>query len=86
MGSTLVERTVGEVLPAVQKNSEMVRTNFMSFYSCQITDTLKKYDDVLEEKAGEVDAFRQKYKIKIKGSSDAQQEASKEDKKQEGIL
>ncbi len=24
VGSTLVERTVGEVLPAVQKNSEMV--------------------------------------------------------------
>lgn len=54
----LVERTVGEVLPAIRKEKENLET---------VLDTFKKS---YEQKKQELTEFQAKYKIKVKSSYD----------------
>merc|ERR1711935_496626 len=56
VGGVLVERTVGEVLPAVQENVANVRS------------ILTKLDKMHDEKEEEILAFMRKYNIVVKGA------------------
>eukprot|EP00695_Tsukubamonas_globosa_P003025 TRINITY_DN436_c0_g1_i1.p2 TRINITY_DN436_c0_g1~~TRINITY_DN436_c0_g1_i1.p2 ORF type:complete len:132 (-),score=64.20 TRINITY_DN436_c0_g1_i1:54-404(-) len=53
VGGTLVQRTVGEVLPAVQKNRD------------NLSEVLEQLTKSITEKESELAAFTAKYKIKI---------------------
>jgi len=55
IGGVLVERTVKEVLPAVENNLK------------QITDLITQLSDQLKEKEKECDEFREKFNIRMQG-------------------
>ena len=55
IGNTVVERTVGEVLPAVKKNRD------------QISETIAKMTELLGTKQKEADEFQKKHKITSQG-------------------
>ena len=79
IGGVLVERTVKEVLPLIQKNLD------------QIDSWIKARTDKLKEKEKECDEFRARYNIGLGQSSkdeeqQQQQEEGKEQKKNQGIL
>lgn len=73
VGGVLVERTVGEVLPAVKKNKE------------GLEQVLAKLREQIEEKNKELSAFQAKYNIKMKSSSNAQEEKTAQSANQ-GVL
>merc|ERR1712070_326519 len=56
VGGVLVERSVGEVLPAVQENV------------ANINELLEKLDKMHDEKEEEIIAFMRKYNIVVKGA------------------
>ena len=62
VGGVLVERTVGEVLPAVKKNKE------------GLEQVLAKLREQMEEKNKELSAFQAKYNIRMKSASGTQEE------------
>lgn len=62
VGGVLVERTVGEVLPAVQKNKE------------GLEHVLAKLREQLEENKKELSAFQSKYNIRVRSASEIQEE------------
>eukprot|EP00958_Prasinococcus_capsulatus_P002867 scaffold246_cov414-Prasinococcus_capsulatus_cf.AAC.34 len=66
VGGVLVERTVGEVIPAVERNKE------------GLTELVKKLTEQLELKKKEMDDYQKKYNIRIKGESSSSSEAKKE--------
>jgi len=68
----LVERTVGEVLPAVEKNAEMLK------------QTLTKFKEQIDAKRKEIAAFQTKYKIRIKGQDEPKEEET--ETKKGGVL
>ncbi|EDV29262.1 Prefoldin subunit 2 [Trichoplax sp. H2] len=75
IGGILVERTAGEVLPALQHNQE------------QIIKATEKLKERLGTKGEEINQFRQKYNIKVRGERESNQEESKETKSSgQGIL
>eukprot|EP01027_Heterolobosea_sp_BB2_P009155 GEZU01013538.1.p1 GENE.GEZU01013538.1~~GEZU01013538.1.p1 ORF type:complete len:118 (+),score=29.03 GEZU01013538.1:331-684(+) len=77
VGGVLVERTVAEVLPAVQKNLE------------GIDEVIEQLTKSLREKEAELNAFQTKYKIKVRGERDSNEdERSDSDKqsKSQGVL
>jgi prefoldin subunit 2 len=61
VGGVLVERTVGEVLPAVQKNRD------------NIVQTIQSLEKQLEEREKELNEFALKYKIALRKSDDENQ-------------
>lgn len=58
IGGVLVERTVGEVLPAVQRNKE------------GLEEVIARLSEALLKKKKELTEFEAKYKIKIKKTDD----------------
>ncbi|EFJ11987.1 hypothetical protein SELMODRAFT_235143 [Selaginella moellendorffii] len=62
IGGVLVERTVGEVLPAVQRNRE------------GLEDMIKRLAEALERKKREIAEFEAKYKIKIRRADEVADE------------
>ena len=71
IGNVVVERTVGEVLPAVQKNRD------------QITDTIQKMTDMLSTKQLEADEFQKKHKLNVQNGGGGRA-AAKEDEDEGG--
>ena len=57
VGGVLVERTVGDVLPALQHNEK------------QLVELTKKLHSQVEQKGREITAFREKHRIQIQGES-----------------
>lgn len=68
IGDVLVERTVGEVLPAVRKNEEGIK------------EVLESYAKELEVKRKALAAFQTKYKIRVKGEDFEEDEEESGDK------
>ncbi|OAY69118.1 probable prefoldin subunit 2 [Ananas comosus] len=71
VGGVLVERTIREVLPAVQRNREGLQ------------EVIARLNEALERKKREVAEFEAKYKIKIKRGPDGN-EAKDEGETREG--
>ncbi|KAK4803822.1 hypothetical protein SAY86_003639 [Trapa natans] len=76
IGGVLVERTVGEVLPAVQRNKE------------GIEEVIKRLHEALEKKGKEMANFEAKYKIRIRKHDSASKDdnALKEGSSSQGVL
>jgi prefoldin subunit 2 len=62
INDVLVERTVGEVLPAVKKQKE------------NLDNTIESYKKGFQQKQQELSEFQTKYKIKIKTQDDLDEE------------
>eukprot|EP01080_Neovahlkampfia_damariscottae_P000331 gene331-6745_t len=71
VGGVLVERTVGEILPALQKS----QTDFK-----QAIDQLDKES---KKREGELTEFKLKYNIKVRGETNKEEE---EKKSRQGVL
>ncbi|KAL0368105.1 UNVERIFIED_CONTAM: putative prefoldin subunit [Sesamum calycinum] len=75
IGGVLVERTVKEVLPAVQRNKE------------GLEEVISRLTEALEKKKKEVAEFEAKYKIRIrKGDDEMKDESSKKEGNAQGVL
>eukprot|EP00899_Mesostigma_viride_P025484 jgi/Mesvir1/611/Mv02045-RA.1 len=74
IGAVLVERTVGEVLPAVTENMN------------RIEEVLKKYGEQLELKKKELSDFQSKYKIRVRGEGQQNDGQKAEKTQQQGVL
>jgi prefoldin subunit 2 len=75
VGDVLVERTVGEALPAVQRNRD------------NIEGALQALVKQLEAKQKELEAFQTKYKIRFRGEDDEddqQQQQQQQQRRQPG--
>ena len=68
IGGVLVERTVGEVLPAVKGNKE------------QLEGVVKKIDEQLTGRERELMRLRRKYKIRQRGEPEMEDEEEEEKK------
>ncbi|XP_021295895.1 probable prefoldin subunit 2 isoform X1 [Herrania umbratica] len=75
IGGVLVERTIKEVLPAVQRNKE------------GLEEVITRLNEALEKKKKEIADFEAKYKIRIKKSdSEVKDESSKKEGSAQGVL
>ncbi|KAK2656091.1 hypothetical protein Ddye_009143 [Dipteronia dyeriana] len=75
IGGVLVERTIKEVLPAVQRNKE------------GIEEVIARLNEALEKKKKEIAGFEAKYKIRIKRSdSDVKDDSSLKEGSAQGVL
>lgn len=75
IGGVLVERTIKEVLPAVQRNKE------------GLEEVIARLNETLEKKKKEIADFETKYKIRIKKSdNDGKDESSKKEGSAQGVL
>ncbi|XVE99457.1 hypothetical protein REPUB_Repub03eG0199400 [Reevesia pubescens] len=75
IGGVLVERTIKEVLPAVQRNKE------------GLEEVIARLNEALEKKKKEIADFEAKYEIRIKKSdSDVKDESSKKEGSAQGVL
>ncbi|XVE75256.1 hypothetical protein DITRI_Ditri12bG0080800 [Diplodiscus trichospermus] len=75
IGGVLVERTIKEVIPAVQRNRE------------GLEEVIARLNEALEKKKKEIADFEAKYKIRIKKSdSDVKDESSKKEGSAQGVL
>ncbi|XVF23782.1 hypothetical protein REPUB_Repub13aG0068900 [Reevesia pubescens] len=75
IGGVLVERTIKEVLPAVQRNRE------------GLEEVIARINEALEKKKKEIADFEAKYKIRIKKSdSEVKDESSKKEGTAQGVL
>ncbi|EAY83135.1 hypothetical protein OsI_38348 [Oryza sativa Indica Group] len=75
IGGVLVERTIKEVLPAVQRNKE------------GLEEVVARMNEALEKKKKEITEFELKYKIRIrKADSDTQEEGSMKEGSAQGVL
>eukprot|EP00761_Pharyngomonas_kirbyi_P012252 gb/GECH01012279.1/.p1 GENE.gb/GECH01012279.1/~~gb/GECH01012279.1/.p1 ORF type:complete len:144 (+),score=52.28 gb/GECH01012279.1/:1-432(+) len=77
VGGVLVERNVGEVLPAVTQNKDGIH------------EILNRLNKQLEAKSNELREFQAKYKIKIKSGQQPEQggsEGGKEEENASGVL
>eukprot|EP00741_Cyanophora_paradoxa_P014320 tig00020780_g13811.t1 len=72
IGGVLIERTVGEVLPAVEKNREGIEA------------VIKQLGEQLTKKEQELIAFQTKYKIRIQGQAEQQGKAQASERKEGG--
>lgn len=72
VGDVLVERNVGEILPAVIKNREMREM------------TAQKLNEELQERSRELTAFRSAHGIKTRSEMAAEQQQTKQS--QQGVL
>ncbi|VFQ85303.1 unnamed protein product [Cuscuta campestris] len=76
IGGVLVERTVKDVLPAVQRNKQ------------GLDEVLARLNEILEKKKKEISEFEAKYKIRIrKGESEvAEEESGRKEGTAQGVL
>ncbi|KAK4856567.1 hypothetical protein QYF36_018835 [Acer negundo] len=75
IGGVLVERTIKEVLPAVQRNKE------------GLEEVISRLNETLEKKKKEIAEFEAKYKIRIrKSDSDVQDDSSRKEGSAQGVL
>ncbi|KMS94893.1 hypothetical protein BVRB_014340 isoform B [Beta vulgaris subsp. vulgaris] len=75
IGGVLVERTIKEVLPAVQRNKE------------GIEEVIGRLNEALERKKKDIAEFEAKYKIRMKKSdNDVKDESSKKEGNAQGVL
>ncbi|CAI9776339.1 unnamed protein product [Fraxinus pennsylvanica] len=75
IGGVLVERTIKEVLPAVQRNKE------------GIEEVINRLNEALEKKKKEVTEFEAKYKIRIKKTDgEMKDESGKKEGNAQGVL
>lgn len=75
IGGVLVERTIKEVLPAVQRNKD------------GLEEVISRLNEVLEKKKKEIAEFEAKYKIRIrKPDSEAKDDASRKEGSAQGVL
>eukprot|EP00249_Psilotum_nudum_P006419 c19745_g1_i1 orf=231-680(+) len=75
IGGVLVERTVGEVLPAVQRNKDGLQ------------EVVARLTEALQKKRKELAEFEAKYKIKIKrGDADVGREEERKEGTAQGVL
>lgn len=62
IGGVLVERTVNEVLPALEQNKE------------QITKLIESFQTQIIAKGKEINEFREKYNIRFQGEMESEQQ------------
>ncbi|XP_048778205.2 prefoldin subunit 2-like [Ostrea edulis] len=74
VGGVLVERTVKDVLPALLNNKDQMG---------KLVETLTKQ---LESKGSEINKYREKHNLKIKGEESKDMEKSNKDMKTAGVL
>ncbi|CAK7331538.1 unnamed protein product [Dovyalis caffra] len=74
IGGVLVERTVKEVLPAVQRNKE------------GIEEVIARLNEAAEKKKKEIADFEAKYKIRIRKSDEVKDDGSKKEGSSQGVL
>ncbi|XP_019174125.1 PREDICTED: probable prefoldin subunit 2 [Ipomoea nil] len=75
IGGVLVERSIKEVLPAVQRNKE------------GIEELIARLNEALEKKKKEISEFEAKYKIRIRKSEDeVQDESGRKEGSAQGVL
>lgn len=74
IGGVLVERTIREVLPAVQHNKE------------GIEEVISRLNEALERKKKELADFESKYKIRIRKSDDVNDDSAKKEGSAQGVL
>ncbi|KAL9271590.1 Prefoldin subunit 2-like protein [Drosera capensis] len=74
IGGVLVERTIKEVLPAVQRNKE------------GLEEVIARLNEALEKKKIEIAEFEAKHKIRIRKSDDVLDDSSKKEGSAQGVL
>ncbi|CAK9154386.1 unnamed protein product [Ilex paraguariensis] len=75
IGGVLVERTIKEVLPAVQRNKE------------GLEEVIARLNEALEKKKKEIADFEAKYKIRIrKGDNEVKDESGRKEGSAQGVL
>jgi prefoldin subunit 2 len=75
IGGVLVERTIKEVLPAVQRNKE------------GIEEVIVRLNEAAERKKKEIADFEAKYKIRIrKSDSEVKDDTNKKEGSSQGVL
>ncbi|KAK6918340.1 Prefoldin beta-like [Dillenia turbinata] len=75
IGGVLVERTIKEVLPAVQRNKE------------GLEEVISRLNEALEKKKTEVAEFEAKYKVRIrKADNDVKDEGGRKEGSAQGVL
>ncbi|GAB2213121.1 hypothetical protein Droror1_Dr00021140 [Drosera rotundifolia] len=74
IGGVLVERTIKEVLPAVQRNKE------------GLEEVIARLNEALEKKKIEIAEFEAKHKIRIRKSDDVVDDSSKKEGSAQGVL
>lgn len=75
IGGVLVERTIAEVLPAVQRNKEGLQ------------EVITRLTEALQKKKKEIADYEAKYKIKIRrGDDETQKEGERKESSAQGVL
>lgn len=75
IGGVLVERTIAEVLPAVQRNKEGLQ------------EVIGRLTEALQKKKKEIADYEAKYKIKIRrGDDEIQKEGERKESSAQGVL
>jgi prefoldin subunit 2 len=75
IGGVLVERTIAEVLPAVQRNKEGLQ------------EVITRLTEALQKKKKEIADYEAKYKIKIRrGEEEIQKEGERKESSAQGVL
>ncbi|KAK6918347.1 Prefoldin beta-like [Dillenia turbinata] len=75
IGGVLVERTIKEILPAVQRNKE------------GLEEVISRLNEALEKKKTEVAEFEAKYKVRIrKADNDVKDEGDRKEGSAQGVL
>ncbi|XP_008776987.2 probable prefoldin subunit 2 [Phoenix dactylifera] len=75
VGGVLVERTIKEVLPAVQRNKE------------GLEEVIARLNEALEKKKKEIEEFELKHKIKIRrADSEAKDDSNHKEGSAQGVL
>uniref|UniRef100_A0A0D6R4T5 Prefoldin subunit 2 n=1 Tax=Araucaria cunninghamii TaxID=56994 RepID=A0A0D6R4T5_ARACU len=75
IGGVLVERTIAEVLPAVQRNKEGLQ------------EVISRLTEALQKKKKEIADYEAKYKIRIrKGDDEIQKEGERKEGSAQGVL
>ncbi|XP_050218430.1 prefoldin subunit 2 [Mercurialis annua] len=74
IGGVLVERTIKEVMPAVQRNKE------------GIEEVISRLNEALEKKKKDIADFESKYKIRIRKPENEVQDGGKKEGASQGVL
>ncbi len=75
IGGVLVERTIAEVLPAVQRNKEGLQ------------EVITRLTEALQKKKKEIADYEAKYKIKIRrGDDEIQKDGERKESSAQGVL
>ncbi|CAA7018993.1 unnamed protein product [Microthlaspi erraticum] len=74
IGGVLVERTIREVLPAVNRNKE------------GLEEVVRKLYETLEKKKKDMSEFEAKYQIRLRKQEDSKEEGNKKEGNAQGVL